>query len=161
MGFLHMSPGSVPVKGPAPMIAAGMILLAGLLVSCQAAPGEEGLLRYARASAVYSEGRFSEAAGMLKDLRSFPPALVLRGKAEYFSGDDGSAEKSFRRALALRPAAAEASIYLARLLRDRGREGEAETLVESVIADDPSDLRALRLAADISRAKGPAGEAAA
>jgi tetratricopeptide (TPR) repeat protein len=131
------------------------------ILSCKAAPDEETLLLYARASAVYSEGRFDDTVRMLSGARSFPPALVLRGKAAYFSGDLETAEKSLRRALALRPSAAEASIYMIRILRERGREREAETLVEAVLTDDPSDVRALRLAADISREKGPSGEAPA
>ncbi|MDR2103499.1 MAG: tetratricopeptide repeat protein [Treponema sp.] len=118
---------------------------------------EETLLRYARASTVYAEGRFAEAAWMLAGINAFPPALVLKGKAEYFSGDLGGAEKSLRRALALRPGGAEASLYLARIFREQGEIKEAEALVEAVLGDDPSDIRALRLAAELSREEGPAG----
>lgn len=133
-----------------------------LILSCApSGPDEETLLRYARASAAYGEGRFAEAARMLGGIRSFPPALVLRGKAEYFSGDGKAAEGSLRRALALRPAGAEASLYLARVLREAGKVQEAGALLEAVLGDDPSDIRALRLAAELSRDGGPAGAAEA
>jgi predicted Zn-dependent protease len=118
---------------------------------------EETLLRYARASAVYSEGSFTEAARMLAGAAAFPPALVLKGKAEYFSGDLEQAQKSLRRALDLRPGGAEASLYLARILREKGEAREAEALVEAVLGEDPSDIRALRLAAELSRDGGPGG----
>jgi tetratricopeptide (TPR) repeat protein len=122
---------------------------------------EETFLLYARAAGTYSEGRFSETARMLSDQETFVPALVLRGKAEYFSHENEAAERSFRRALKLRPAGAEASLCLARVLRDRGELEEAETLTEAILGDDPSNIRALRLAADLSRLKGPVGEAPA
>jgi Flp pilus assembly protein TadD len=131
------------------------------VLACKAAPDEETLLLYARASAAYSDGRFDDTVRMLGRIRAFPPALVLRGKAAYFSGDLETAEKSLRRALSLRPSAAEASVYLARIWREQGRERDAETLIEAILTDDPSDVRALRMAADISREKGPPGEAPA
>jgi tetratricopeptide (TPR) repeat protein len=144
-------------------IKRGGLALAALILlqSCETPPDEETLLLYARAQGVYSEGRFVETARMLGTLRSFPPGLVLRGKAEYFSGDLLSAEASLRRALRLRPASAEASVYLIRILRERGKAEEALSLAEALIADDPSDIRALRLAADLFRERGPGGEAAA
>ncbi|MDR3167753.1 MAG: tetratricopeptide repeat protein [Treponema sp.] len=133
-----------------------------LLLSCTpSGPDEETLLRYTRAAVAYGEGRFAEAARMLGGIRSFPPALVLRGKAEYFSGDGEAAERSLRRALSLRPAGAEASLYLARVLREAGKDREAGALLELVLGDDPSDIRALRLAAELSRNEGPAGAAEA
>jgi tetratricopeptide (TPR) repeat protein len=132
-----------------------------LLLSCAPAPiTEDTLLRYTRASAAYSRGHFTEAAGILSGLGTFPPALVLRGKAEYFSGDSAAAERSLRRALALRPAGTEASLYLSRVLRERGEFQEAAALLETVLGDDPQDIRALRLAAELSRERG-ASEAAA
>jgi tetratricopeptide (TPR) repeat protein len=132
-----------------------------LFLSCAPSPvNEDTLLRYTRASSAYSQGHFTQAAGMLSGLGAFPPALVLRGKAEYFSGDSAAAEKSLRRALALRPAGAEASLYLSRVLRERGEFQEAAALLEAVLGDDPQDIRALRLAAELSREQG-APEAAA
>jgi tetratricopeptide (TPR) repeat protein len=145
-----------------PLGIAGLGVLGAAAVSCAAAGvSEEALARYARASGAYGEGRFGEAAELLAGMGAFPPALVLRGKAEYFSGETGGAEKSFRGALKRRPGAAEASLYLARILRERGRAEEAEGLVEEILGDDPSDIRALRLAAELSLDRGPPGEAAA
>jgi Flp pilus assembly protein TadD len=124
-------------------------------------PDDETLRLYAKASEAYGSAAFSEAAGLLKKANHFPPALVLQGKAEFFSGDSDAAEKSFRRALELRPGNADAGIYLARLLREKNRQDEAESLVQKILSDDPLDIRALRLASDLAGDKGPAGEAAA
>jgi predicted Zn-dependent protease len=121
--------------------------------------GEETLLLYARAAGLYQEGRFSETSALLSDTHQFFPALLLRGKAEYLSGNDEAAEKSLRRALALKPGSADAALSLARLLREQGRAAEAGILVEGVLGEDPLNIRALRLGADLAREKGPAGEA--
>ncbi len=121
-------------------------------------PDEQTLVQYTRASGVYSEGRFSEAAEMLLPLKSFPPALVLRGKALYFSDQAEEAERVLRKALSIRPCSTEASIYLVRILKDDGKLDEAESIVASLISDDPSDIRAFRLAAELSFLKGSAGE---
>ncbi|MDR3160351.1 MAG: tetratricopeptide repeat protein [Spirochaetaceae bacterium] len=136
-----------------PLVSAALILGA-----CAPRVDEDTLLRYARAEAIYAQGRFSELLPLLAGERSFPPALALRGKAEYFSGDLKGAEKSFRRALSLMPASVEAALYLARLLREKGETGEAEALVEGILGDDPADIRALRLRAELYRDRGPAGE---
>jgi predicted Zn-dependent protease len=122
---------------------------------------EEALLRYARAAQFYSEGRFRETAAILEGDKDFPPALTLRGKAEFFCDEDEKAEKSFRRSLALRSSGTEARLYLARIYRERGQVQEAETLIEAVLQDDPEDIRALRLAADIAGEQGPRGLEAA
>jgi Flp pilus assembly protein TadD len=90
-----------------------------VLLSC--APGsrdEEGLLGYIRASEAYRENRFDETAELLAEPGNFPPALALRGKAEFFRGNFPAAEKDLRRALALRPGGTDASLFLARLLRE-------------------------------------------
>jgi len=121
-------------------------------------PKEETFVLYARACAAYSEGRFGETVDMLLPIKSFAPALVLRGKALYFMDEGDEAEKVFRRALSARPSSTEASIYLARILKDRGLLEEAESMVEAILSDDPSNIRAFRLASDLSFLKGPAGE---
>jgi tetratricopeptide (TPR) repeat protein len=131
-----------------------------LVLSCAGKEaGEETLLLYARASGLYREGRFSEAAAALPEIKQFFPGLLLRGKAEFLSGNDEAAEKTLRRALSIKPGSADAALSLARLLREQGRAGEAETLVEGILGEDPQNIRALRLGADLSRDKGPAGEA--
>jgi predicted Zn-dependent protease len=137
--------------------------LAGVfMLSCRSGnANEEDLLLYAKASSVYREGRYTEAASILSTERSFPPSLILRGKALYFSGDDDEAEKSLRRALALRPRNTEASLYLARLGREKGNLKDARQLIEGILSDDPQNIRALRLAAEMARDTGPQGEAMA
>jgi predicted Zn-dependent protease len=130
------------------------------LSACAAAAGEEDLVLYARAQGAYAEGQYAKVPAMLAGC-GLPPALVLMGKAEYFSGDLEGAERSLRRALKKRPGAPEAVIYLARTLREKGAAGEASELILSLLSDDPGNPRALRLAAELAREKGPAGEAEA
>ena len=124
-------------------------------------PDEETLLLYARASSVYRNGGYSEAALMLKEEKSFPQALLLRGKAQFFAGEDDAAETSLRQALRLRPNSIEAGLYLARLEREKGNVINARQFVERILSDDPYNIRALRLAAELSRDIGPEGEAEA
>jgi tetratricopeptide (TPR) repeat protein len=122
---------------------------------------DETLIRYARAQKSYREGGFSETIKLLQDIRQFVPALVLRGKAEYFSGEPEAAERSFRRARKHNPASAEAGLYLGRILRERGDRAGAEALAEALLADDPLDVRVLRLAADLAWEGGKADSAIA
>ncbi|MDR0689725.1 MAG: tetratricopeptide repeat protein [Spirochaetaceae bacterium] len=139
-----------------------VILLVFMSISCNSPKvDDDTLLRYVRSEAAYREGRFKELISLLSGVGPFPPALVLRGKAEYFSGDLKAAEGSFRRALSVRPSAVEASLYLARLLRETGKPEEAEGIINALLTDDPANIRALRLGAELHRRKGPAGEEAA
>jgi tetratricopeptide (TPR) repeat protein len=142
------------------MRAALFSLLFFSVLSCVPAPREETLIRYAKARSLYDEGRVGEAAALLAGEGRFVPALVLRGKAEYFSGNHAEAEKTFRRALKIRPSAAEAALYLARTLQEE-RAAEALALVESLASDNPLDTRVLRLAAGLENDRGPEGRAAA
>ena len=123
-------------------------------------PDDEVLLLYARSQDVYREGRFSKAAEMLAGEKNFVPALVLRGKAEYLSGDFASAKKSLKRALARDPQNMEASLFVARLSRESGDTKEAQKIAEKILAGNPQDIRALRFAAELAREKGVSGEAA-
>ncbi|GHV69450.1 hypothetical protein AGMMS49928_11850 [Spirochaetia bacterium] len=133
-----------------------------LIFSCgDSLESNDTLEIYTRAAGLYSEGRFSETAVMLEKSNSFTPALMLRGKAEFFSGNDNSAELLFRKVLKKRPSAAEASLYLARILREQEKPGEANKILEEILGDDPSDIRALRLRAETALDKGPAGNAEA
>ena len=130
-------------------------------VSCAASgPGEETLLLYARSQNVYRQGRFAEAAKMLTAETAFAPALVLRGKAEYLSGNFDAAANTLKRALALKPHDAEAAFFLARLSRETGDISGAQRLAEKILGDNPSDIRTLRFAASLARERGAAGEAA-
>jgi len=132
-----------------------------LLVSCTRTPDTQTIRLYARASQAYAEGRFSETAEILNKEKKFPPALILRAKAEYFSGDFDNAEKSCRRAIKLRPSSFEAKLYLARILREKNDISGAVRLTESLLADNPQDIRALRLAAELANETGKNDEAAA
>ncbi|MDR1286985.1 MAG: hypothetical protein LBK08_05180 [Treponema sp.] len=140
---------------------AGLLSAVFSAVSCSAGADGETMLRYARAQSLYAEGRLDETIAGLEGADRFFPALVLRGKAEYFSGDSLKAEKTFRRALRLHPAAAEAGLYLARTLREGEKTAEARAVAEALIAGDPQNIRALRLAASLEGDRGPQGRAAA
>jgi len=123
-------------------------------LSCTAknakSPDTETIRLYVRASDAYSQGRFTETAEILQKQNKFPPALMLRAKAEYFSDNFDKAEKSCRRAIKLRPSMLEANLYLARILREKGDLASAENVIESLLADNPHDIRALRLAAELA-----------
>jgi len=97
---------------------------------------------------------------MLAAETRFVPALVLRGKAEYLSGDLDAAGKSLKRALALKPNDAEAALFLARFNRETGNVKEAQKIAEKILGDHPQDIRALRFAAELARERGAPGEAA-
>jgi len=137
-----------------------LFILACVLVACSPSANEEILRLYARASETYALGHFAETAEMLGAVKKFPPALVLRGKAEYFSGELDTAEKSFRLAIKYRPSAFEAKLYLARVLREKGELLKAAQVVESLLADYPQDIRSLRLAAELAEEAGRGEEAA-
>jgi len=135
-----------------------------LFISCGKPPyqrqAEEQVIRvYSGASSAYEEGRFYDVTEILRGQNDFPPAIVLRAKAEYFSGDLEGAEKSCRRALKLRPASHEAGLYLARILREKGDTAGARAAAETLLADNPRDISALRLAADLALEEGRADEA--
>jgi len=124
--------------------------VASCVVSNAKSPDAETIRLYVRASDAYAQGRFAETADLLHRQNNFPPALVLRAKAEYFSDNLDKAEKSCRRAVKLRPSLLEANLYLARILREKGDLKGAETVMESLLADNPQDIRALRLAAELA-----------
>jgi tetratricopeptide (TPR) repeat protein len=140
-----------------PLFCVTVVLCLG---SCAAAAGEE-LQRYARAGDMYAQGRFSETVGLLEGMNKFPPALVLKAKAEYFSGELEKAENTCRQAIRRRHSSYEARLYLARILRDKGDLSEAEKTAEFLLADNPQDIRALRLASNLALERGKTGEAAA
>jgi tetratricopeptide (TPR) repeat protein len=138
-------------------LIAAFVLFAGS--ACSAGSGQEAgseaeMVLYVRAKALYDEGRFAEALQLLEK-ETFIPSQVLRGKAFFFSDDRENAEKHLRAVLKKRPSSVEASIYLARVLREKGEGGAAEKIVREILSDDPQDIRALRLAADLQKDKGP------
>jgi tetratricopeptide (TPR) repeat protein len=129
------------------------------IISCGGKPDEETLIRYVRAGELYGNGYFPGAAELLEETGSFVPGLSLRGKAEYFAGETGRAENSFRRAIKINPAAYEAKFYLARILRERGEQDEAGELVEALLAESPRDMRLFRFASALAQERGKSAEA--
>ena len=130
-----------------------------LFISCSKPPDTETIRLYIRASDAYAQGHLAEVMDLLYGQNNFPPALILRAKAEYFSGDLEKAEKSCRRAKKLRPSSLEAGLYLARILREKGDTASAQNAAELLLADNPQDIRALRLAAELAIDAGRFDEA--
>lgn len=122
---------------------------------------DDTLQMYIRAQKIYAEGRFKDASQMLLNnpkTGKFTPALTLRGKAFYFSGDIEKAAADFRRVLKRRPTQTEAALFLARIYHEQGDEKKAVLIVENIISDDPSNVRALRLAAQLAESADGAGD---
>jgi len=130
------------------------------LMSCVKSPNAETIRLYVKASESYAQGRFFEVTEILHNQNNFPPALILRAKAEYFFGDLEKAEKSCRRAIKLRPSFSEANLYLARILREKSDLAGAEAVTEKLLSDNPQDIRALRLSAELASDYGKYDEAA-
>ena len=126
------------------------VLFVLFFASCTQTPNTQTIRLYARASEAYAQGRLTETADILNKEKKFTPALLLRTKAQYFSGDFENAEKSCRRLIKLRPSSYEGKLYLARILREKGDLGGAVQTVESLVTDNPQDIRALRLAAELA-----------
>jgi tetratricopeptide (TPR) repeat protein len=118
--------------------------------SCAKTPNQKMILRYVRAEEAYSQGRFAETIESLNGEKKFPPSLLLRVKAEFFSGDVEEAEKTCRRLLKIQPSSYEGKLYLARILREKGDSGAAVQVTEGLLADYPQDIRALRFAAELA-----------
>jgi len=123
------------------------------------APDIETIRAYALASDAYAQGRFAETTEILRGVKKFSPALILRAKAEYFSGDFEKAEKSCRAALKYRPSSFEAKLYLARIHREKGNLQSAMETIESLLADNPQDVRALFFASELADEAGKNNEA--
>jgi tetratricopeptide (TPR) repeat protein len=130
-------------------IAAGCAVIV-ILVSCNKPPDTDTLRLYVRASETYAAGRFMETAEILSKEKKFAPSLLLRAKAEYFDGNFESAEKSCRAALRKRPSSFEAKLFMARIMREKNDRAKTEKLLESLLADNPQDIRTLRLAAELA-----------
>jgi tetratricopeptide (TPR) repeat protein len=118
--------------------------------SCSKTPDQKTILRYFHASNTYAQGKFAETIEILNGEKKFPPSLLLRVKAEFFSGELEKAEKTCRRLLKKQPSFYEGKLYLARILREKGDSDMAEKVTESLLADYPQDIRALRFAAELA-----------
>jgi len=128
-------------------------------ISCAKTPDTRTIRLYSLASEAYAQGSFAEVTGILYRQNNFLPSLILRAKAEYFLGDLEKSENSCRMALKLRPSSFEAGLYLAKTLRDKNKLTQARKQIESLLADNPMEIRVLRLAADLACAEGKFDEA--
>jgi len=79
-----------------------------ILSACSKTPDQKTILRYVRASEAYANGNFTETLENLGKEKKFPPSLLLRVKAEFFSGDIEKAEKTCRKLLKIKPSFKEA-----------------------------------------------------
>jgi tetratricopeptide (TPR) repeat protein len=136
-----------------------IICLVAFGASNTKSPDAETIRIFAQASDAYAQGFFTETAKILHEQKNFAPSLILRAKAEYFSGDWEKAETSCRRAIKLRSSSLEANLYLARILREKNNHKEARIVTEALLADNPQDIRVLRLAAELSSDAGKYDEA--
>jgi tetratricopeptide (TPR) repeat protein len=121
-----------------------------LSISCAKAPDKETVRLYAHASEAYAQGQFAETTEILRGVNKFPPAVMLRAKAQYFSGETEKAEKSCRYMLKLRPTSYEARFYMVMILREKGDLTGAVKTAEALLADNPQDIRILRLASELA-----------
>lgn len=86
--------------------------------------------------------------------------LVAVGREAYVQHRLADAEQSFRKALALDPAADDASIGLAAVLYETGRSEAGAKLVEAVLANDPEHPNAWRLKSSLLARERKLNEAA-
>ena len=141
------------------LVCALLVGITPIFQNCEGKPDEAALLLYVRASSLFNSGKFQEAAALLSDKESagkvekFVNALLLRGKSKYFAGDIDGAEKDLKKVLSKRPGQVDASLYTARIMRERGDSNGALAFVETLLARDPNDLRVLRLASELAKDK--------
>jgi tetratricopeptide (TPR) repeat protein len=138
-----------------------LLFAAACIVSCVKANDEEAWLLYGKAAAAYSHGRFEESAELLEKQGSFLPSKTLRAKSLYFCNRVEEAERLLRGILRRNRGSAEAALFLARILREQGKDDEARKITETLLRDNPQDIRALRLASDLAGKRGDAENAEA
>ena len=138
------------VGGKMRITAAFLCTIAMLMTACYKKSDTDTIRLFIQASEAYAHCRFAEVSKILQKENRFPPSLMLRAKAEYFSGDLEKAEKTCRRIIKLRPSKSEAHLYLARILREKGDLIGALKITENMLADNPQDIRVLRLAANLA-----------
>lgn len=96
-----------------------------------------------------------EAAGKLKDKRRDDPMPDnLLGAAYMAKGDAERAREHWRKALAIKPDYATASLNLARLALSQNKPDEAAKEYETLLKRDPKNLNALLGLAQIAEARG-------
>jgi tetratricopeptide (TPR) repeat protein len=140
-----------------------VFLLVAILITVGACKGKadaDDVRLYVNAMELYGDGEFSQTAELLSGVKKFSPALTLRAKSEYFLGNLDQAEKSCIKAVKYQPAAFEAKLFLARILRDKGETEKSRQLTEDMLTDNPNDIRLLRFASILAVERGDAVEAA-
>jgi tetratricopeptide (TPR) repeat protein len=128
--------------------------------ACKGKASADDVRLYVNAMDLYGNGDFSQTAELLSGVKKFSPALTLRAKSEYFLGNLDQAEKSCIKAVKYQPAAFEAKLFLARILRDKGESEKSRQLTEDMLADNPNDIRLLRFASILAVERGDAAGAA-
>jgi len=145
--------------------AAAAFLLVLQCVACSDVADERTLRTYVKAAAAYDSGELDIASTLAREAldrnKRFQPALVLLGKASYFSGNDGTAIAALERAARSSPRAGAAKLWLARAYRSAGRNNDARRACEQVLSADPENIAALRLASIIALDLEDAGSAMA
>jgi tetratricopeptide (TPR) repeat protein len=140
-----------------------VVSLLGIIVfilfhSCSAASDHLSgvqLDRYTQALGLYSDGRFKEAAQIVRtSSKGHYPTQILCGKALFFTGDYSGAKTALQEALRLRSTSVEARLYMAYIQRASGHIKDAQKIAEDILVDDPENLRALRLLADLAEGQG-------
>jgi tetratricopeptide (TPR) repeat protein len=140
-----------------------VFLLAAILITagaCNKKADADDVRLYVNAMELYGNGEFAQTAELLSGVKKFSPALTLRAKSEYFLGNLDQAEKSCIRAVKYQPAAFEAKLFLARILREKGETEKAKQLTEDMLTDNPNDVRLLRFSAMLAVERGESIEAA-
>jgi cellulose synthase operon protein C len=108
-------------------------------------------------NALLRQGKFADVLDLIQpDDRA--PALesklrIALGSAAAGLNDPGKAEAMFREAMRLDPEAAQPKVQLAQLL-SRHNPGEADKLIDTVIAANPQSAEMVRVKAEMLRARG-------
>ncbi|MBP7263669.1 MAG: hypothetical protein KBB32_05805 [Spirochaetia bacterium] len=133
------------------MAAAVLAVLCLSCLSCGRRDAAAALERHIAAISSYQEGKLDKAIAEAAEAERMDDTLVaasiLKGKAEFFSDDLGSALASFSLALKAQPASIEARLWQARCLRYLKRQPEAIEACESALALAPNLVELLRLRA--------------
>ena len=150
--------------------AATALLSCAWLAACSwprdpSVASEAAIGAYAQALERYSAGDMAGAAARAErsvgSSARFLPALLLLGKASLLSGDDETAVRALKRALAATPRAGEAAVWLARAYRDSGMAAEASSICDIAVTADPGSVAALRLMAGLEADGGRLADAKA
>jgi tetratricopeptide (TPR) repeat protein len=137
-----------------------LVVISVMAGACKGKANADDVRLYVNAMELYGDGEFSQTAELLSGVQKFSPALTLRAKSEYFLGNLDQAEKSCIKAVKYQPAAFEAKLFLARILRDKGETEKSRQLTEDMLTDNPNDIRLLRFASILAVERGDAVEAA-